>query len=155
MSMIGTLLAFVVIPLRAKLPAPKPDEKVVPFALDFWRKAGQALMKENERLRKERDDARAASLQLMDERDALRAQLRSLANQQARQLASRQQAAQAQQIAQYHQQAQALLGQQQQNLQGFGQLGRGQNHLYNLQDFCNCVPSREQMLTRDFNNGGL
>ena len=59
MSMIGTLLAFVVIPLKARppeKPAPTPDDEVarLTFALDYWRRAGTALMEENLRLREER-----------------------------------------------------------------------------------------------------
>ena len=67
MSLIGSLLALVAIPLKAKsrnLAAERPREldnlallamaeeiKLLQFALDHWRKSGNALMLENERLR--------------------------------------------------------------------------------------------------------
>jgi hypothetical protein len=128
MSMIGTLLAFVVFPLKAKPKEPAPPApKTWEFALDYWRNAYAVLSRENERLRVE-------SLRLIDERDALRRQL-ELFNRIER-VPSRQELAQqnAQLLAQYQglgQQA-AALAQSQQNLGAF-------------QDHCNCVPSRSQV----------
>jgi hypothetical protein len=131
MSMIGTLLAFVVFPLKAKPKEPAPPApKTWEFALDYWRNAYAVLSRENERLRVE-------SLRLIDERDALRRQL-ELFNRIER-VPSRQELAQqnAQLLAQYQglgQQA-AALAQSQQNLGAF-------------QDHCNCVPSRSQVFDR-------
>jgi hypothetical protein len=141
MSMIGTLLAFVVFPLKAKPPAP-PAPKTWEFALDHWRNAYAVLSRENERLR-------AESLRLIDERDALRRRL-ELFNRIERMPSRQEQAMQAQMLAQY---------------QGLGQLAQQQlqNALYNqqaalnaqsqqnlgaFQDFCNCVPSRAEVFDR-------
>jgi hypothetical protein len=134
MSLIGSLLAFVVFPLKARPPAPKPDDRVVSFALDFWRKTGWALMKEVESLR--------------EERDTLRAQLRSLASQQQALAAHYQ----TQQLAQHHGLAQQMLGSRpnQQSYQGIGQYA---DYLAAMQnkavfDSCTCVPSRGEVLER-------
>lgn len=58
MSLISTVLALVVIPLKARAPRKTEREKkleadveLLTFALDYWRDAGRALMAENERLR--------------------------------------------------------------------------------------------------------
>lgn len=136
MSLIGTLLAFVVFPLKARPPEPKPD-KAVPFALDFWRKTGWALMKEVESLR--------------EERDALRAQLQSLTEQQARQIAYYQQALASQHQAQMLAQYQPAQLQQAQALQNYAYQGLGQQNQMALpqtqfQDWCNCVPSRGEVI---------
>lgn len=118
MSLIGSLLAFVVFPLKARPPAPKPDDKVVAFALDFWRKTGWALMKEVESLR--------------EERDALRAQLRSLADQQARQLA-------------YYQER--MIAQHQAQMRAQYQPAPHQQALAQpFQDWRNCAPSRGEVI---------
>jgi hypothetical protein len=57
MSLLGSLLALVVIPLKAK---PRKTE-VETFALNYWRDAGAALMKEVAELRLERDYWRATA----------------------------------------------------------------------------------------------
>jgi hypothetical protein len=61
MSLIGSLLALVVFPSKAK-PETRPKEAALAdevrrleFALNFWRNGWEALMQENERLREQRD----------------------------------------------------------------------------------------------------
>ena len=141
MSMIGTLLAFVVFPLKAKPKEPAPPvPKTWEFALDHWRNAYQALWRENERLRVE-------SLRLIDERDALRRQL-ELFNRIERMPSRQEQAMQAQMqmLAQY--QGLGQQAQQQQNALYNPQaaaFAQSQQNLSAFQDHCNCVPSRSQV----------
>jgi hypothetical protein len=85
MSLIGSLLSLVLIPLKAKphkLAAERPAEdraalalakevKCLQFALDHWRDSGHALWEENQRLRQELRGVR-------DEWDLVRAELREL-----------------------------------------------------------------------------
>jgi regulator of replication initiation timing len=129
MSLIGSLLALVAIPLKAKSrnrAAERPREvdnlallamaeeiKLLQFALDHWRRSGNALMEENERLRDER------------------ARLADEVNRYQRRYESPQQAAQGQ------------LQQMQQSYQGLGQLQQIalMNRVYGD---CTCVPSRAQ-----------
>jgi hypothetical protein len=134
MSMIGTLLAFVVFPLKAKPKEPAPPApKTWEFALDYWRSAYAVLSRENERLRVE-------SLRLIDERDALRRQLELFTR--IERIRSRQEQA-----------MQAQMQAQQAQYQGLGQLcnqqaalnAQSQQNLGAFQDFCNCVPSRSQV----------
>jgi regulator of replication initiation timing len=145
MSMIGTLLAFVVFPLKAKPKEPAPPvPKTWEFALEYWRNAYAVLWRENERLRKQLDDVRAESLRLIDERDALRRQL-ELFNRIERVPSRQDQAMQAQQ-AQYQ-----GLQQLQQNgpynkqASAFAQSQQSQQ---NLGYDCNCVPSRAEAFGR-------
>jgi hypothetical protein len=83
MSLIGSLLSLVLIPLKAK-PEARPKEvenlaalalakevKCLQFALDHWRDSGHALWEENQRLRQELRGVR-------DEWDLVRAELREL-----------------------------------------------------------------------------
>jgi hypothetical protein len=130
MSMIGTLLAFVVFPLKAKPKEPAPPApKTWEFALDYWRNAYAVLSRENERLRVE-------SLRLIDERDALRRQLELFTR--IERIRSRQEQA-----------MQAQMQAQQAQYQGLGQqaaaLAQSQQNLGAFQDHCNCVPSRSQV----------
>jgi hypothetical protein len=83
MSLIGSLLGLVLIPLKAKPPArPREAEnlaalalakevKCLQFALDHWRDSGHAVWEENQRLRQELRGVR-------DERDLVRAELREI-----------------------------------------------------------------------------
>jgi hypothetical protein len=87
MSLIGSLLSLVLIPLKAKprnLAAERPKEvdnlavmaladevRRLNFALDHWRDAGLKTWEENQRLRQELRGVR-------DDRDLVRAELREL-----------------------------------------------------------------------------
>lgn len=57
MSLIGSLLALVLIPLKAR-PPKREDEANLTFALDHWRNAWHVLWAENERMKAERDHYR-------------------------------------------------------------------------------------------------
>ena len=137
MSLIGSLLAFVVIPLKAK-PKPKPpteregrleaDAQRLTFALDHWRSAWHALWADNERLR--------------EERDALRREL-ALRRREDRWLRLGEVNAQMAQQAQQQNRALAL-----QNAQYQGGLAQQLGMQQAYQGLCNCVPSRSQMLDR-------
>jgi hypothetical protein len=76
MSLISSLLAFVIIPLKARPAQKTPRDREVEaltFALDHWRDAGAALMKENERLNVKLDYWRATASNLTAENALLRA----------------------------------------------------------------------------------
>ncbi len=135
MSLIGGLLAFVLIPLKARPPEPpKPKPDTTEAALDFWRNAGARLMKEVERLREENQ-------RLRSERDAMAREVERHWRQQNA-LADAQMRQQVQMLAQYQPQ-QGQLGLQQQNYQNQALAQLAQN------DWCNCVPARSQIFDVD------
>lgn len=134
MSLIGSLMALVLIPLKAK-PNEAPTQREVEladevnranFALAYWRNAGMTLMEENDRLIEQ-------NRSLSAERDRLRAANESL-------FASNER------LIQAHY--------QQQSFQGLGQLADQvmQNAAFaqyaQAMPFRNCVPSRGDVLGR-------
>jgi hypothetical protein len=137
MSLIGSLLGLVLIPLKAKPKQPPKEEdnltvlalakelNCMQFALNHWRDSGHALWEENQRLR---EDLRAAR----DERDLVRAELRELMVQKdptSPYYRRRGLAALDMTSPNYHAQ-----------LERYGQMAWGD---------CACIPSRGQALNRD------
>jgi hypothetical protein len=149
MSLIGSLLALVLIPLKARAPEVETkrerelaDEvRRLEFALNYWRTAYDALedsferqLAKNESLREERDTL-ARELSDMRRRETDR-QFYGYA-----QMQNQLQAQAMQDVALYQQSQLAAY-------QGLGQAQGLQNAL-----MCNCVPSRAQVFTPAVNGG--
>jgi hypothetical protein len=147
MSLIGSLLSLVLIPLKAK-PEARPKEvenlaalalakevKCLQFALDHWRDSGHALWEENQRLRQELRGVR-------DDRDLVRAELREL-------MVQKDPTSPYYRHGGFGQEQANVLMAQQAYYQGLYQRHALGQQSQNPFSHCNCVPSRAQALNRD------
>jgi hypothetical protein len=150
MSLIGSLLALVVFPLKARPqnlsdPKPMPAPELESLALDFWRNAYAKLEAENERLREELRNTR-------EHRDWLAGELSDTRRRYEGGLQAQMQQQSYQGLGQLAQQVQAnaLMAQQAQMLQqNYYPAQQGA-----LDEFMrNCVPSRAQVFTPAVNGG--